>query len=132
MVRTYIINHMYNEQTVVIITPDNQLLTIAIDAGKHYEVNPRGTLLDADQQQLNDKFWEYTRVFRLDLTTRVLQELAELAPDQRHQEFLSPFSSQIDETHAVIISSETWLNGWVGMLQKDGSVLKIATTNGFA
>lgn len=132
MVRTYIINHMYNEQTVVIITPDNQLLTIAINAGEHYEVNPRGTLLDADQQQLHNKFWEHTRVFRLDLTTCVLQELAELAPDQHRQECLSPFSSQIDETHVVIISSETWLNGWVGMLQKDGSVLKIATTNGFA
>lgn len=121
-----------NDQTIYVIQENGQISSA--NMGTVYELNKSyGRLLENPKSLAqNECLNEYTRVFRLDTTSNVMQELEEVAPNENGKVSFDKYLIKLNEKQEIVIISETWTSGWIGLLQKDGNILKIAKTQGYA
>lgn len=122
-----------NDQTIYVIQENGQISSANTGSGcilnKSY-----GRLLEKPKSlaHINEYLNEYTRVFRLDTTSNLMQELEEVAPNENGKVSFGQYLTELNENQKIIIISETWTSGWIGLLQKDGNIIKIAKTQGYA
>lgn len=121
-----------NDQTIYVIQENGQISSA--NTGSGYVLNKfYGRLLE-DPKSLaqNECLNEYTRVFRLDTTSNFMQELEEVAPNENGKVSFDKYLTELNEKQEIVIISETWTSGWIGLLQKNGNIMKIAKTQGYA
>ena len=121
-----------NDQTIYVIQENGQISSANI--GTIYELNESyGKLMETPKPLAqNECLNEYTRVFLLDTTSNVMQELEEVAPNENEKVSFSEYLTELNENQEIVIISETWTSGWIGLLQKNGNITKIAKTQGYA
>ena len=121
-----------NDQTIYVIQENGQISSA--NTGSDYVLNKfYGRLLENPKSLAqNECLNEYTRVFRLDTTSNFMQELEEVAPNENGKVSFGQYLTELNENQEIVIISETWTSGWIGLLQKDGNILKIAKTQGYA
>lgn len=121
-----------NDQTIYVIQENGQISSA--NMGTVYELNESyGRLLENPKSLArNECLNEYTRVFRLDTTSNFMQELEEVAPNENGKVSFDKYLTKLNENQEIVIISETWTSGWIGLLQKDGNIVKIAKTQGYA
>lgn len=121
-----------NDQTIYVIQENGQISSA--NTGSGYVLNNfYGRLLENPKSLAqNECLNEYTRVFRLDTTSNLMQELEEVAPNENGKISFGQYLTELNEKQKIIIISETWTSGWIGLLQKNGNILKIAKTQGYA
>lgn len=122
-----------NDQTIYVIQENGQISSA--NKGSDYVLNKfYGRLLEKPKSlaHINEYLNEYTRVFRLDTTSNLMQELEEVAPNENGKVSFGQYLTELNENQEIVIISETWKSGWIGLLQKDGNITKIAKTQGYA
>lgn len=121
-----------NDQTIYVIQENGQISSA--NTGSGYVLNNfYGRLLENPKSLAqNECLNEYTRVFRLDTTSNLMQELEEVAPNENGKVSFDKYLTELNENQEIVIISETWTSGWIGLLQKDGNITKIAKTQGYA
>lgn len=121
-----------NDQIIYVIQENGQISSA--NMGTVYELNESyGRLLENPKSLAqNECLNEYTRVFRLDTTSNFMQELEEVAPNENGKVSFDKYLTKLNENQEIVIISETWTSGWIGLLQKDGNIVKIAKTQGYA
>lgn len=127
-------NLIDNDQTIYFIHTNGQISAANNEPGNGYVLNKSyGRLLEKPKSLAqNECLNEYTRVFRLDTTSNLMQELEEVAPNENGKVSFDKYLTELNENQEIVIISETWTSGWIGLLQKDGNILKIAKTQGYA
>lgn len=123
-----------NDQTIYFIHTNGQISAANNEPVDGYVLNKSyGRLLEKPKSLAqNERLNEYTRVFRLDTTSNVMQELEEVAPNENEKVSFGEYLTELNENQKIVIISETWTSGWIGLLQKDGNITKIAKTQGYA
>lgn len=114
-----------NDQTIYVIQENGQISSA--NKGSGYVLNKfYGRLLE-DPKSLaqNECLNEYTRVFRLDTTSNFMQELEEVAPNENGKVSFDKYLTELNEKQEIVIISETWTSGWIGLLQKRSGRLLI-------
>lgn len=122
-----------NDQTIYVIQENGQISSA--NTGSDYVLNNfYGRLLENPKSlaHVNECLNEYTRVFRLDTTSNLMRELEEVAPNENGKVSFDKYLTELNENQEIVIISETWTSGWIGLLQKNGNILKIAKTQGYA
>lgn len=121
-----------NDQTIYGIQENGQISSA--NMGTVYELNKfYGRLLENPKSLAqNECLNEYTRVFRLDTTSNVMQELEEITPNENEKVSFDKYLIKLNENQEIVIISETWTSGWIGLLQTNGNITKIAKTKGYA
>lgn len=122
-----------NDQTIYVIQENGQISSA--NTGSDYVLNKSyGRLLEKPKSlaHVNECLNEYTRVFRLDTTSNVMQELEEITPNENEKVSFDKYLTELNENQEIVIISETWTLGWIGLLQKNGNIIKIAKTQGYA
>lgn len=121
-----------NDQTIYVIQENGQISSA--NTGSGYVLNNfYGRLLEKPKSLTqNECLNEYTRVFRLDTTSNFMQELEEIAPNENGKVSFGQYLTELNEKQKIVIISETWTSGWIELLQKDGNIIKIAKTQGYA
>lgn len=123
-----------NDQTIYFVHINGQISAANNEPGNGYVLNKfYGKLLENPKSLAqNECLNEYTRVFRLDTTSNLMQELEEVAPNENGKVSFGQYLTELNENQEIVIISETWTSGWIGLLQKNGNILKIAKTQGYA
>lgn len=124
-----------NDQTIYFVHTNGQISAANNEPGNGYVLNKSyGRLLEKPKSltHINEYLNEYTRIFRLDTTSNLMQELEEVAPNENGKVSFDKYLTELNENQEIVIISETWTSGWIGLLQKDGNILKIAKTQGYA
>lgn len=124
-----------NDQTIYFVHTNGQISAANNEPGDGYVLNKSyGRLLEKPKSlaHVNECLNEYTRVFRLDTTSNLMRELEEVAPNENGKVSFDKYLTELNENQEIVIISETWTSGWIGLLQKDGNILKIAKTQGYA
>ena len=124
-----------NDQTIYFVHTNGQISAANNEPGDGYVLNKSyGRLLEKPKSlaHINEYLNEYTRVFRLDTTSNFMQELEEVAPNENGKVSFDKYLTELNENQEIVIISETWTSGWIGLLQKDGNIVKIAKTQGYA
>lgn len=123
-----------NDQTIYFVHTNGQISAANNEPNEGYVLNKSyGRLLEKPKSLAqNECLNEYTRVFRLDTTSNVMQELEEVAPNENEKVSFDKYLIKLNENQEIVIISETWTSGWVGLLQKNGNITKIAKTKGYA
>ena len=113
-----------NDQTIYVIQENGQISSVNTDSG--YVLNNfYGRLLENPKSLAqNECLNEYTRVFSLDTTSNFMQELEEVAPNENGKVSFDKYLTELNENQEIVIISETWTSGWIGLLQKDGNITK--------
>lgn len=122
-----------NDQTIYVIQENGQISSA--NTSSDYVLNKSyGRLLEKPKSlaHVNECLNEYTRVFRLDTTSNVMQELEEITPNENEKVSFDKYLTELNENQEIVIISETWTLGWIGLLQKNGNIIKIAKTQGYA
>lgn len=124
-----------NDQTIYFVHTNGQISAANNKPVDGYVLNKSyGRLLEKPKSlvHINECLHEYTHVFRLDTTLHLMRELEEVVPNENGKRSFDKYLTELNENQEIVIISETWTSGWIGLLQKDGNILKIAKTQGYA